>query len=614
MAHRISMRVPHREAGFSIIEALISLLVVAFGLLAIASFQYTLSRASDVAKQRTEATRIAQREMDRLRSFGQRQSDGNLGDTRYTYVDDIVSGSQTLTGLTTNTTYTMNTTVGVPPAPASGDRFRWVNIVVGWADRVGQQQSVQLASVISDGDPGDLGPLGVRRRTSSTLRPKNRNINVPYPAVNLATCPTGSAGCSAFVPPPGNVAYVFDNVTGNVIQSCTLTQYAITGLTRGGATATAAVPSHPFTNGSWVEISGASPVGYNGQFRVGGVVASTSFTYPVSNSLSSPATVTAATARWALIDDIDLANLPGVNCVIPTNESYLLSGYVRFTDRNNPSADDIINTTDTTRDLLSTGPLTITTTSGQAPTGYVCYAQRQRVVGAPNVRAEEITNYSRVGNVVTLTTRRNHSFTAGMVIAVTGTSNYVLQGRFEVTSAPSNTTLTYAEIGPDTTATGGRVELIQQLTLAQTDPLPSAYNAQPVSTFVAYTCVVEPSTTGTPREWWGRLNLVPETSSANGLLPWDLTSRRVCRYTADYNGNGLTNSDHPRYYRQVTGTLDNQNFVVIPSGSSCPTDVTPTYTGNQAGNYNNTNTAAHQPTAADSPGEPNADNQSIAME
>jgi hypothetical protein len=97
-------------------------------------------------------------------------------------------------------------------------------------------------------------------------------------------------------------------------------------------------------------------------------------------------------------------------------------------------------------------------------------------------------------------------------------------------------------------------------------------------------------------------------------MPWDLTSRRVCRYTADYNNNGLTNSDHPRYYRQVTGTLDNQNFVVIPAASACPTDVAPTYTGNQPGNYNNTNTAAHQPTAADSPGEPNADNQSIAME
>jgi type IV pilus modification protein PilV len=619
MAHRISMRVPHREAGFSIIEALISLLVVAFGLLAIASFQYTLSRASDVAKQRTEATRIAQREMDRLRSFGQRQSDGNLADTRYTYVDDIVSGSQTLTGLTTNTTYTMNTTVGVPPAPASGDRFRWVNIVVGWADRVGQQQSVQLSSVISDGDPGDLGPLGVRRRTSATLRPKNRNINVPYPSVNLATCPAGSAGCSAFVPPPGNVAYVFDNVSGNVIQSCTLTQYSLAALTRTGGTATANVPSHPFTNGSWVEIAGATPLGYNGQFRVGGVVASTSFAYPVSNSLATPAAVTTATARWALIEGIDLANLPGgVNCTTLTNEAYLLSGYVRFVTSGTPNADDIINTSGVTFDLRSTGPLTITTSAGQAPSGYTCYAQRQKVVAAnSSAPSRNISSYSRTGNVVSIVIagNSNHGFVPGMVIAVTGTSNYFLQGQFEISSVSGNT-LTYAEIGADVgTTSGGRVELIQQLTLAEDEPAPPAYNDNQnnrVSTFVAYTCVVTPSTTGTPREWWGRLDLVPETDPARE--EWSTSSHRVCRYTADYNLNGLSNSDHPRYYRQVTGTLDNQNFVVIPAAANCPTDTPPTYTGNQAGNYNNTNTAAHQPTAADSPGEPNADNQSIAME
>ena len=52
-----------RHGGFALIEALIALLVVAFGMLAIGAFHFTLSRASDVAKQRTEATRIAQSEI-----------------------------------------------------------------------------------------------------------------------------------------------------------------------------------------------------------------------------------------------------------------------------------------------------------------------------------------------------------------------------------------------------------------------------------------------------------------------------------------------------------------------------------------------------------------------
>ena len=44
--------------GFTLLEALIALLVLSFGMLAIAGFQTTLSRNSDLAKQRTEALRL----------------------------------------------------------------------------------------------------------------------------------------------------------------------------------------------------------------------------------------------------------------------------------------------------------------------------------------------------------------------------------------------------------------------------------------------------------------------------------------------------------------------------------------------------------------------------
>lgn len=611
LAHQNPMTFPARQRGFALIEALIAFLVVAFGLLAIASFQYTLSGASDVAKQRSEATRIAQKEMDRLRSFGQRRAD-NLTDNRYTYVEDVVSGSQAVTGITTNTAYTMTTTVNVPsPAPSSGDRYRWINILVGWADRTGQAQSVQLSSVISDGDPSSLGPLGVRRRASATLRPKNRNINVPYPAVNVATCPSTN-GCSAFVVPPSNVAYVFDNVTGNVVQSCTLTSYPISALTRSGSTATATATGHPFTTGSWVNISGVTPAAYNGNFRLSSAVALTSISYQPATT-PAVTSVTGASARWALTEGIDIAALAGVSCTTYTNPRYLVSGYVRFFTGSSPSADDLINPSGNTFDLLSTGPLTIASIGTSAPLSHTCTAQRQKVVGTNNVRAETIRSYSRVGDVVTIRTNRNHNYVVGSVVAITGTANYVLQGRFEIASTPSADTFTYLEVGPNATDSTGRVELIEQLTLAETDAVPSAYNST-ISTFVAYTCVVEPSSTGTPREWWGRLDLVPETSTTGGRIAWDTTSYRVCRFSADYNGYGLSNSDHPRNYRQVTGALDSQNFAVIPAASSCPTDTAPTYTGNQAGYFYNTNTVVHQPGPAFSPTEPNDTTSPIPMQ
>jgi type IV pilus modification protein PilV len=230
---------PRRQHGFSLIEALVSLLIVSFGMLGIAAFQFTLSRSSDVAKQRTEATRIAQREIDRLRSFAQRESDGNTADDRYTYVDDVVAwGPSPVTATTTNTTFNLQRVVGTD----AGDRLRWINVVVTWADRAGQPHEVRLASAVSDGDPSAIGVLGVIRRTAWTLSPKNRNVNVPFPLVNLAGGQT-----SAFSPPSSNVVFTVDNVDGLVLQRCT----GVTTLSEGidlataGATCTSyAVPGY----------------------------------------------------------------------------------------------------------------------------------------------------------------------------------------------------------------------------------------------------------------------------------------------------------------------------------------------------------------------------------
>ena len=192
-------------AGFALLEALVAMLVLAFGMLAIAGFQTTLSRNSDIAKQRTEATRLAQRQIDTMRSFVQRQADGDPGtnpaSTGLTYVEDVVTRDPyTVTSAMTNASFNVATTV----VPAEGDRFRWVRVLVTWNDRSGAQQNVHFSSAISDGDPGDLGPIGVGRGRSATLRPRNRSLNIPYPAVALS-----GGQRSAFIPPPGNVIFVF---------------------------------------------------------------------------------------------------------------------------------------------------------------------------------------------------------------------------------------------------------------------------------------------------------------------------------------------------------------------------------------------------------------------
>jgi type IV pilus modification protein PilV len=228
---------PRRQRGFALVEALVSLLIVSFGMLGIAAFQFTLARTSDVAKQRTEATRIAQREVDRLRSFAQRQSDGNTADDHYTYVDDLVNGGPTpVTGTTTNTTFNLQRVV----AADAGDRLRWINVVVTWDDRTGQPHDVRLASAISDGDPAAIAVLGVTRRTAWTLRPKNRPVNLPFPLVNLAGGQT-----SAFSPPLSNVVFTVNNVEGVVLQRCTGVSTLSEGIDLAAAGATCTSYAEP---------------------------------------------------------------------------------------------------------------------------------------------------------------------------------------------------------------------------------------------------------------------------------------------------------------------------------------------------------------------------------
>lgn len=448
-----------QSGGFAILEALVGLLVMVFGMVALASFQSTLSLHSDIAKQRSEATRIAQHEIDTLRAFRQRAADLSPGDAQRTYLEDLGTAADRTfpspSGLT-NATFTVSRAVTIP----AGDRYRWVRVAVTWPDRSGQTREVVMNTVVSDGDPGDLGALGVGRTQSTTLRPRNRNINIPYPAVTL-----DGGQLSAFIPPPGNVAFVFDNVTGEVVNRCTDLTAALTEGSR-------------------------------------------------------------------LVTDNTLATCDS------TFRAYLLSGYVRFkTGGAAPTASNIDDPSDLiypTLPLLPDDPATTgviesplaidSRATGNAPSPYECYSQQQK-------------------------------------------------------------TVRYNSAGLERT--------VPEVATAGTD-YPTEYNLV-VARFIAYTCIVTPidhdSNLATAKLWSGEVTLVPYGWSASGLAG----EYRVCRASGDYNRNAiLSNHEHPRYYRHVTGALDNQNYLVIKGDDACPPDVN---SAPIAGDFLNTNTAKHQPSA-----------------
>ena len=192
---------PARQGGFSLIEALISLVVMAFGMLALSGMQTSLSRNADVAKQRTEAMRLAQARMEDMRSF----TGISTGTVNWNGLDATAN-----TTTTTNTTYTIASTM----SGVDTDPLRAVNVTVTWVDRTGASQNVSIASVISQTDPRDPGFIGNPLPLNQPLkRPKNRNINIPIPALSLGNGTSAYQFTSTYV-------VVFSDINGNVVKIC----------------------------------------------------------------------------------------------------------------------------------------------------------------------------------------------------------------------------------------------------------------------------------------------------------------------------------------------------------------------------------------------------------
>jgi Tfp pilus assembly protein PilV len=201
--HRLQTR--RGQAGISLLEALVALVVMSFGMLALAAMQLNLSRNADVAKQRSEALRIAEERIELARSFTQMTA--SVGAIDWANLQTDVASPATVT---TNATYNVTVAVGGTVT----DALRPINVQVAWADRAGDPQNVALSSIISQTDPRDPGIVGNPLPLNRPLRrPKNRNINIPIPAVYL------NAGTSA-TQFDANYVAIFSNLTANVVQIC----------------------------------------------------------------------------------------------------------------------------------------------------------------------------------------------------------------------------------------------------------------------------------------------------------------------------------------------------------------------------------------------------------
>lgn len=203
------------QRGVSLIEALVALAVMAFGMLGVVGMQTSLRSNADLSRQRAEAVRIAQEEVERLRTYSVLQaSEATSGQLAF---ESIAAATEPdVAASNANTSFSRETLVATPSA---GDpRVRHVRVQVAWTDRRAQPQLVELSTLIS-GFPPEASALHALRPDQSALRqPYGRNASIPPGALDDA------GGATSRFQPPGlpSVRWVFNNSSGLITQICSV--------------------------------------------------------------------------------------------------------------------------------------------------------------------------------------------------------------------------------------------------------------------------------------------------------------------------------------------------------------------------------------------------------
>ena len=197
------------QRGVTLLESLIAFLVLSLGMLALGKVQTHLRLESDISRQRSEAVRLAQEDMETLRSFSVIQA--TAGARSYADINSSTRTVDSTTGYRSNTQYLVSRTVGATGAP----NVKQASVSVGWSDRAGAAQQVVIHSIISGSNPAYSGALNIAPRKAQAQAALTRSARIPLAAKDLGN------GSSALKPvSSGGVVLVFDNLSGVVSARC----------------------------------------------------------------------------------------------------------------------------------------------------------------------------------------------------------------------------------------------------------------------------------------------------------------------------------------------------------------------------------------------------------
>lgn len=243
-----------------------------------------------------------------------------------------------------------------------------------------------------------------------------------------------------------NVTYL---LPGIVSSSATLGTVTIkkdaTALSQIGTTVTATVPSHGYTSGQSITISGATPAGANGTFTVTSVVDLDHFKYTNSNAGAPSSTTAYATITNHPFSTGDLVTVSGATPSV-YNGAFTITKI---------DANTISYTISSAQTGLATGTITLSSV-GSVPVTSITHPTSGSLAAK---------------NVGTVTTTSAHGFTTGQTVTIAGATLLGYNGAYLITVGTS-TVFTYTGVlsalatpaaGAAITATGARTYSISAL-------------------------------------------------------------------------------------------------------------------------------------------------------
>lgn len=185
-----------RQSGTSLVEALVALLVLSFGLLGALHFHSLLRQSADGVRQRSEAIRLASHQLENLRGIAQAEVHAAIADEA---------------GEVDRAATTFHITRAV--AESDSARQKPVSVEVAWADRHRRAQSLALSTSI-DGTPAVFSGLLALARAPLAPVPAAGSPRLPWGAVRIGE------GIAASMPSARHPLLIFDLASGDLRSVC----------------------------------------------------------------------------------------------------------------------------------------------------------------------------------------------------------------------------------------------------------------------------------------------------------------------------------------------------------------------------------------------------------